>query len=146
MSQTSIEAGNRLIAEFMCYYKIHDTSFLTDDRSELWLKSRDGDIIQGCPKYHEDWNLLMPVVEKIESLGYDTDIALMTSRTNGVEERKNICAIQNKWNDAAVCYIEAETKIEATWQAITQFIEWFNKEKGVQGSDTSKDASNSSAK
>ena len=70
-------------------------------------------------KYHLDWNWLMEVVEKIESLGYKVDIS--------------------KWGNSQYCGIylngkkisgnETNTKIEAVYNASLEFIKWYNENK-----------------
>jgi hypothetical protein len=61
-------------------------------------------------KYHKDWNALMPVVEKIEAMGY-TVVMLA-----------NTCRINFDGSDD----IKADTKIETTYQAVLSFIEYYN--------------------
>jgi hypothetical protein len=69
--------------------------------------------------YHKDWNSLMPVVEKIEGLGYSVFI-------------QNDCC----WIKAAKPRIKLppithlkDSKIESTWQAVVEFIKYFNNQK-----------------
>lgn len=62
--------------------------------------------------YHNDWNWLMEVVEKIESLGVVVEI------------RDNVCYIETTPIDY---YSELEeTKIQATYKAVVEFIKWHN--------------------
>ena len=63
-------------------------------------------------KYATSWDWLMPVVEKIESLGYDTELV------NRLDEGGNFFCI----NDSVVPQTYAETKIEATYNAVIGFI------------------------
>ena len=65
-------------------------------------------------KYHEDWNKLMGVVEKIESLG------------GGVTIKGNSCEVAFKFGGIGnSSYFEK--KIEAVWNACISYIEWYNK-------------------
>jgi len=69
------------------------------------------------PHYHSDWNWLMPVVEKIESLGYDVIINGEWCNINSVELEDDICDISIKG------------KINAVYLAIVEFIKWHNENK-----------------
>lgn len=61
-------------------------------------------------KFHESWDWLMVAVEKIErGLGYAVKIC------------QSDCSI----NDPQI-YEFGETKIEATYNAVLEFIEWYN--------------------
>ena len=60
-------------------------------------------------KYHSDWNWLMPVVEKIESMGYEVNIG------------SNVVIIYDK-NGNVLVEESAQTKIQATYQAIVRFV------------------------
>lgn len=67
-------------------------------------------------KYHISWDWLMEVVEKIESLGFSVEVV------------KHICRI-NLSSDANIVVSENIPKLEATYQAVCQFIEWYNENK-----------------
>lgn len=93
--------------------------------------------------YHQDWNALIPVVEKIESLKVETieledDIYDDREVTYvfSVEIQNNICMINR---DVLPQYYGTEqdflstysgiselTKIEAVYETIIKFIEWYN--------------------
>ena len=62
-------------------------------------------------KYHKDWNWLMPVVEKIETLGY-----CFTIGTKYAWIRKS------KINSDIFIRKESDTKFSAIYQAIIEFI------------------------
>jgi len=72
-------------------------------------------------KYSTDWNALMPVVEKIESIKVE-DYSVL------VEISKNICTIcPAHWEE--LINIQSNTRIEAVYDAIIDFINWYNKQK-----------------
>lgn len=64
--------------------------------------------------YNTRWDWLMPVVEKIESIENSDDYE--------VDIFSNCCEIGCKDEHSAV----GKTKIEAVWQAVIQFILWYN--------------------
>lgn len=72
-------------------------------------------------KYNESWSELMPVVEKIESLGYRTQL--------------NYDEIQGNWfkitegHSYQKALGESKSKIKAVWLAVVEFIKWYNQNK-----------------
>jgi WD40 repeat protein len=69
-------------------------------------------------KYHEDWNKLMPVVEKIESLKGIVTI------------KKDSCEIQYKFGGIGN-YSVFNMKIDAVWNACVKYIHWYNNQPKV---------------
>lgn len=123
--------NNALIAKFAGWeYEIHSNTY------------RLNDIIMTELNFHKDWNLLIPVVEKIESLDLK-EYGYKWKGINGETEYNNgsICVeIEQK-----KCWIymnlsldpmhtlnpisyqkEYGTKIEATFEAVVEFIEHYN--------------------
>ena len=107
--------NNKLIAEFLSV-KIHPCvtieklKFLPIEERGLY----NGYFIEDL-KYHEDWNWLMEVVEKIESLGYRIEIV------------KHICRIYLS-NKETIIISENTPKIEAVHNACVEFIQWYNQQ------------------
>lgn len=69
--------------------------------------------------YHSDWNTLMKVVEKIESLGFEFFIV------------ENRCRIANNTDKSTETIIDFEItgrKIQATYKAAVEFIKWYNQQ------------------
>src|ERR1044072_3955164 len=92
MSEKTAIEGNRLIAEFMGY-----------------------DVV----RYDQDWNELMPVVEKIESMP-DMFVIIYGQDFENMKE----CEINNiHWRENQVIKVKSTFKIEATFKAVIQFIE-----------------------
>lgn len=117
----AIKDNNKLIAEFMGYKK---------SIANTWFK--DKKIVQlSSFKYDSDWNWLMEVVERIESLGVNFWIVKNKVKLTIVGE------LAKKLSDSLYdtefegydfeYYIEG-TKIEATYQAVVEFIKWYNNE------------------
>lgn len=75
-----------------------------------WLHDRE-------LNYHTDWNRLMQVVQKIESLGFEFIIA---------ESRANIAPVSDKSVDQFIIIDIIGTKIEAVYNACVEFVKWYN--------------------
>lgn len=95
----NIAENNKLMAEFLGNTETHIKNFGGIEKT----------------KYHSDWNWLMSVVDKIESLGYLVEI------------RENVCFIKTSEQD----YFSEleETKRQAVYKACVEFIKWYNKQK-----------------
>jgi len=75
-------------------------------------------------KYHSSWDWLIPVVEKIESIGrtavvigFDT---CEIKDENYADLSKNLPDRFDSFNE------EGKTKLEATYKAVIEFIKWYN--------------------
>lgn len=101
-----IIAQNILIANFMNWVHHEDAIY---DRHEM--KNL---------KYHESWDALMPVVEKIESLAgdighFNVDISECCCRIYQYGYKPKFKTTDGRF-----------TKIEAVYNVIVQFILWYN--------------------
>ena len=105
--------NNKLIAEFLGYI---DNGCSEDGFLIHPITNYDVEI--SSLKYHEDWNWLMEVVEKIESLGYRIEIV------------KHICRIYLS-NKETIIISENTPKIEAVYIACVEFIKWYNNQNKV---------------
>lgn len=107
--------NNKLIAEFMGL-NLHQG---------VWRKSTLATERKICKedalKYHSDWNWLMLVVEKIESLNYIFEIKTTWCR---IKETGTGCVIVLRWE-------EDRTKIEAVYNACIYFINFYNEQNKV---------------
>jgi hypothetical protein len=65
--------------------------------------------------YHDSWDWLMPVVEKIESMGFDVNI--LSNGTQIIDYSNNIEIANN------VADISFDRKIEHTYDSVIKFIE-----------------------
>ncbi len=68
--------------------------------------------------YHSSWDWLMPVVEKIENYNSGSTLVI-------IEDERCHLDTQNNFEIDSV----GHTKIEATYNAVVQFIEWYNENK-----------------
>jgi len=131
MNKEEIKYGNKLIFDFLGKEYLHWTfgtwTYWISVRTDLNksnYKSADGYIDL---KYHKSWRYIMSVIDKIESLGYNTEIA-----SYHPNEKLHWCCIHKTKNDITnvtiniVDPIESNSKIEAVWTACIKFIEWYN--------------------
>lgn len=125
--QEEIIEGNKLIAEFM-------GAKLAERNGELAVFMLDN-----CPfpeyfrvtshnKYHSSWDVLMPVVEKIENeigkhYSVETYRFLYGHHLKG---QRYYCIIHDA-GDALQLEVQSDSKIEAVWICVTEFIKWYNK-------------------
>ncbi len=82
-------------------------------------------------QYHESWDWLMPVVEKIETISFEV------FNECGVNIYKKTCFINSGgWNNVKIVDIYDEkqkyTKISATWLAVVEFVKYYNEKNGKQ--------------
>jgi len=115
---TTIE-GNKLIAEFMGWKSrsAHETGAarLKEWQADngKWWESEE------LP-FNKDWNELMLVVEKIASMGYNVEIINTP--------KYKTCRIYKSDNSVASC---GAIVSEKSFDAIVQFIQWYNENKGL---------------
>jgi hypothetical protein len=118
--------NNKLIAEFMGglfnkhsnKYGIGNAEYITIGKLNNVVKAINHyDIID--LKYHTDWNWLMEVVEKIESLE-NTRFDFQINQYN--------VRIYDHENIEFIVELNRDTKIEATYNACVEFIKWYNEQ------------------
>ena len=116
MSNEEILEGNKLIAEFMGG-KVIDEIFickeLTKSHNERCLHHYN--ISQA--KYHSSLDWLIPVIEKIESIGFRWEIGM------SLKNPYHYCKI---WS---IGTIEGISPINAIYSAAIEFIKWYNQNK-----------------
>lgn len=101
--------NNKLIAEFMGV----EISLSEDKPTLFWI---NGWVESDSLRYHTDWNDLMEIVDKIESLGY------WLNRINGdvwiVDNEDNIVINNPMHEDSNAVYL-----------ICLEFIKWYNNQK-----------------
>ena len=126
----NIIENNKIIAEFL------DWEF--DDLSETFetpfLKLVDphafGDEQYSCKlqdfelEFHSDWNWLMRVVEKIENLQDENNCAIYNVQI----EQSFTEIIDNHTYETIIYNIDADSKIEAVYNTVIEFIKWYNEQ------------------
>lgn len=101
---------NKLISEFMGYKTYEHTDSVAITLTEDNGFSTDYGHVH--TKYHTSWDWLMPVVEKIENhLGYAVTIV------------QNSCYTESMGGE------ERDSKLEATYKTVVEFIKYYNKPK-----------------
>lgn len=111
----TVTENNKLIAEFMGKEVITEKDFLAYNYEEL----KDNMYIDTTLKYHSSFDWLMEVVEKVENLHEANNVLIGTNLT--------YIQIHNKaTNEQETFKGVGQTKIEAVYNAVVAFIEWYN--------------------
>ena len=111
----NIIENNKIIAEFLNLTSqvIFEQVFAVSENGKTNFYKKDE------LKFHSDWNWLMEVVEKIESLNYIFEIKTTWCR---IKEIGTGSIIVLRWE-------EDRTKIEAVYNACIEFIKCYNENK-----------------
>ena len=120
-----METDNRLIAEFMGFE-------LQNNPNERWFNQWFTKETLNKPynsrieilHFDTDWNWLMEVVEKIENIEDEN----RCSKYNFEMVQTFVEIIDNNNSDTIV-EIDKNTKIQATYKAVVEFIKWYNEQK-----------------
>lgn len=119
---------NELIAEFMGGRK----QIIGDDQLHgyspgtiLWHGLFDEHGHTTYLSFDDDWEWLMPVVEKIETM-YDTGIFYDGHRQPDVH---NIRIYAKRGGSETIVVSYGTSKIETTYKAVVEFIKWYNSQK-----------------
>lgn len=113
-----IADGNRKIAEFMGGVALFNNDGTLWEEAiylngQIWLTTKPTDIsLMPFLNYENDWRDTMPVVECIEAMGY------------GVTIHKNHCNIQDSKAISVTGLVYADTKLQATYNAIIAFLKF----------------------
>ena len=121
--------NNKLIAEFMGFnFNRFKDDGIIEPQEEVFFTDYKTFTLEEL-RFNKDWNWLMEVVERIESLGVNFWIVKNKVKLTIVGE------LAKKLSDSLYdtefegydfeYYIEG-TKIEATYQAVVEFIKWYN--------------------
>lgn len=135
----NIIENNKLIAEFMGVFdkilstgNIHSWSdapfyYTTEDTKGKVIKN-----ICKYSKYDSDWNWLMEVVEKIESLGYRTltenECFMITKNKLEPFDVRSKDDYSTIFSDNYEINHYESTKLTNTYTAIVEFIKWYNEQ------------------
>lgn len=118
--------NNKIIAEFMgLVYKYDGLYHHTQRFNKDGTPTQSGSLIKSEWNLwypHNDWNCIMEVVEKIE--GINPNLQSFTVSGKRVEIRD--FSVRSLLFSG---YYEGETKIEAMYEAVVEFIKWYSKQK-----------------
>lgn len=114
MTQEEILEGNKLIAEFMGYDYFKNHYIHRDSNTPIGNMFTEDKI-----QYHSSFDWLMPVVEKIEALGYSVFI------------QNDCCWLRVARAGMKIPIIThlSDNKITSTYKAVIEFIKWYNHQK-----------------
>jgi hypothetical protein len=114
MTNEQIIEGNKLIAEFMGWVWSDAFRGLLPDH---WIDENGGcEGLKTELEFHSSWDELMPVVEKIEDMGYTFKICRRRIEIDKDGEHPPYPFI----------YSKLDTKIESAWVGCIEFIKWHN--------------------
>jgi len=108
--------NNILLAEFMGFEVIKEKDFLDYTAGQMTDKT----IIDSTLKYHNSWDWLMKVVDKIESVNdneFVVEISDAMCEITGFEENADI-----------KIYKCGGDKKDSVYNACIEFIRWYNKQ------------------
>ena len=131
MNPKEIIEGNKLIAEFFGE-KVNKPNNIDGFKEMVRLKSPDGKIGNWAygqiPDFSLLWDWLMPVIEKIESLGYDTQIDFGYNPYSKRADKMHYWTQIAKDQTADAIYGSSiKSKRESVWKAVIEFVKWYNK-------------------
>jgi hypothetical protein len=95
------------------YILIHEFMY-PDEPMKQWVREDP----ESTGDYHKDWNWLMPVVEKIDSVLPDDSFAI-------IEHNRCIIPVLDADSSFDIEY-NCNSRIEATYQSVVQFIKHYN--------------------
>lgn len=107
--------NNKKLAGFLQWEVKHYSTPICD------IVTPFGQLTETQLKFHNDWNWLMLVVDKIEDLGYT------------VETKINWCRIKENGETISLRWETDATKIEAVYNACIEFVEWYKEQNNKQG-------------
>ena len=109
----NIVENNKLIAEFLGYSQPHPDY----KNTSYWYKKGEAPLV--FLSFHSNWDWLMRVVEKIESLGYTVTIAGVMCKVTKVLDLEN----------SIVSYVlgDKSRKLELIYTTMVEFVKWHNK-------------------
>lgn len=111
------QENNKLIAEFMGLQ-------LEQEQDRIFIKGLGTKLIEET--FNTDWNWLMEVVCKIESIVWED---LNDTSFNVTIGATSYCVIQDNNGGLVEIIGQGSTKIESVYNAVVLFIKWYNEQK-----------------
>lgn len=116
-----MKSDNELIAEFMGVEHKPDPCVKS---KELFWHYDEINCMSSALSFDTSWDWLMPVVEKIETLGYYPTFQYLRSEK---EEGRHFFNIVDASHQMITTHIEI-SKILAVYKSIVDFIKWYNQQ------------------
>ena len=116
-TEKEILEGNKIIAEFMGL-TVYEKRYPRNHGIGAPENNYDKDCILEKLKYHKSWDVLMPVVEKIESKGLYVKIDDVSCTIEGFVANKHGKTQLSKY----IGISGLDSKIESVWGAMVEFI------------------------
>jgi hypothetical protein len=107
------KTDNELIAEFRGMTSSFDTYYCPEQKCHFEITDL---------KYDTSWDWLMPVVEKIESLGY------YNNNFKNTRDQKYYCSFHDKDCETVAHTSPDYTKIDSFYKAVVEFIKLYNQQ------------------
>lgn len=128
-----MKTDDQIIAEFMgikFWKEIQGQKYYKVPKEHVYANNAG----LGQFRYDRSWDWIMPVVQKIESLGYGTEIVAAPGYECHISEGTTQ-GDGGKFFDS-ISYVEnTATKIEAVYKAVVEFIKWYNTTQPQQKSE-----------
>ena len=120
-----MEENNKIIAEFMGFTFEKNIGYYDNEMllEQIVYEQQNGNCFDEL-LFNKDWNWLMAVVEKIESLGG----AVCIGNGNCVMIIFYLTDVMGE-SYSKTRELIGETKIESVYNACVEFIEWYNENK-----------------
>ncbi len=113
--------SNVLIAEFMGYESYKYRGY------RMFVFEQDNHRTDVDLHYHTSWNWLMPVVEKIEEIPLEEVEGAYKVHRFCVDLKFTQAEITDTSSGLIVGYGDGGNKLDSTYQAVVEFIKWYNK-------------------
>jgi hypothetical protein len=133
------QENNKIIAEFMGYPRMTDA---VDDRTIAYdiggsimninnthNQNEDDVFHPDDMKFHKEWNWLMPVVETIESFQDGEDGDSMRGHLYNFRIEQHFVYILDGESMDVIIEMNGDSKLDATYNAVVEFINQYNKNK-----------------
>jgi hypothetical protein len=135
--EVTIDQMNEAIARFMGGTRVlHPSQKYSSEHHFGYVCHRGHWWNENNLKYHTSWDWLMPVVEKIETPMFDKNGQFISRTGADVQILYKACIIEYEPDEESgdpceetKIQVSGETKLEAVYNAVYQFITWYNQQK-----------------
>ena len=114
------QENNKMIAEFMGYELIGNT-YSKKNGMDWFIE----------PQYHNSWDWLMPVVDRIESFQDGEDGDSMRGHLYNFRIEQHFVYILDGESMDVIIEMNGDSKLDATYKAVVEFINQYNKNESI---------------